>query len=237
MPFSLSIIVPIYNEEKTLPAVMESLARACPDAQIIYVDDGSADRSLTILRERARTQDTVLTKQNGGKGSALRLGLRHAEGGHTIVQDADLEYDPREIALLLSEATQHPGAAVFGSRFLRPNPNLYRRYLIGNKVLTFCANIFFGGALTDSYTCYKLLPTNVFRSLGLTGNGFEIEAELCAACLRRGILVREVPISYKPRSLEEGKKIRFRDAVKGLLTMLRVRLRDAPAAAADPASI
>ena len=220
----LSIVVPVYNEERTLAVIMKAITEACPEAEVLYVNDGSADKSLELLHTNARPQDQVLTKPNGGKGSAVRLGLEKASGTYCVIQDADLEYDPGEIALLVQEAEKHPGSAVFGSRFLKPNPNIYKRYLLGNKTLTTILNILFFARLTDSYTCYKLLPTEAFRGLGLTADGFELEAEIAAKCLRRGIPVREVPISYKPRTIEEGKKINWRDAVKGVLMMVRMRL-------------
>jgi hypothetical protein len=142
-----------------------------------------------------------------------------------VIQDADLEYDPAEIALLLNEAKMHPGSAVFGSRFLKPNPNIYKRFLIGNKVMTGMLNLIFFTHLTDSYTCYKLLPTDLFRSLHLTARGFELEAEMCAKCRKHKIPIREIPISYKPRTIAEGKKIGWKDVWRGLRMMLRVRLQ------------
>jgi len=220
---TLSIIVPVYNEGKTVSEIMDALGRIWPDAQLIYVDDGSKDDSLAVLRAHARPTDTVLTKVNGGKGSAIRMGLEKAEGAYTVIQDADLEYDPADIRLLLEEAQTHPGAVIFGSRFLRPNPNIYKRFLMGNKAMTLTLNVLFFSRITDSYTCYKLLPTDLFRSLGLVSRGFELEAEIAAKTLLKGVKIREVPISYKPRTIEEGKKIRFSDATKGVRTMLRIR--------------
>lgn len=219
---ALSIIVPVYNEERTLKRLMDALVAACPHAEIVYVNDGSTDASQAILDAGKRGQDVVLTKPNGGKGSAIRLGLLHASGRLTVIQDADLEYDPTEIALLEAEA-MNDTTAVFGSRFLQPNPNIYKRYLLGNRMMTLCLNILFRSHITDSYTCYKLLPTAVFQSLDLQSNGFEMEAEICAKCLKRGIAIREVPISYRPRSIAEGKKIGWKDAVKGVWMMGRVR--------------
>lgn len=223
MSTQLSILVPVYNEERTLETIMASIVDACPDAQIIYVDDESRDSSLAILQRKARPRDLVIPARHGGKGSAIRTGLARAEGTYTIIQDADLEYDPHQIHLLLEEAMAHPGSAVFGSRFLQENPNIYRRFLFGNKFLTACMNVLFHSHLTDTYTCYKLMPTEVWRRLPLTASGFELEAEICALALRSGIPIREVPIHYHPRTILEGKKINWRDAVKGLRTMLRLR--------------
>lgn len=219
----LTVLVPVYNEERTLPAIMEAIAAALPAAQVVYIDDGSKDGSLALLRRLARPQDLVLTKENGGKGSAIRLGLSHAEGRFTVIQDADLEYDPVEIHLLLAEAKKHPGAAVFGSRFKTKNPNIYKRFLIGNKVVTAFLNLLFFSSVSDSYTCYKLLPTELFRVLPLTANGFELEAEMCALCLKRKVPIREIPISYRPRTIEEGKKINGRDAWRGIRMMWKIR--------------
>lgn len=221
---SLTIIVPVYNEAATVKTVMDALHAACPEAQLVFVDDGSKDDSLAILRANARPNDVVVTKPNGGKGSAVREGLERATGDYVVVQDADLEYDPGEITTLLAEAAAHPGSAVFGSRFLHANPVRYRRFLIGNKAVTLALNALFLSRVTDSYTCYKLLPTPLFRSLRLESRGFELEAEICAKCLRAGIPIREVPITYAPRTVEEGKKIRFSDAWKGVRTMWRIRI-------------
>lgn len=225
---NLSILVPVYNEERTLKRVIDALTLAQPNSQIIYIDDGSQDRSLEILREYARPQDIVITKENGGKGSAIRAGIEKATGSFCIIQDADLEYDPAEITTILSDAIAHPDCAVFGSRFLQSNANIYKLYLLGNKVLTLVLNILFCGHLTDSYTCYKLFPTPLLKSLPLHADGFELEAELAAWPLKMGIAIREVPVTYRPRTFEEGKKINGRDAVRGIVTMLKVRMAQRP---------
>lgn len=222
---ALSIIVPVYNEARTLETIMSAISTACPDAQIVYVDDGSKDASLELLKKNARPTDLVLTKPNGGKGSAIRMGLAHATGTYTVIQDADLEYNPKEIHMLLDAAKKAPNTAVFGSRFSHgKTPHIYWRFLLGNKAMTALMNILFFDTLTDTYTCYKLLPTPLFRDLKLHSNGFELEAEITAKCLRQRTPIIEIPISYHPRSIEEGKKINWKDAVKGAVMMVKVRL-------------
>lgn len=220
---NLSVLVPVYNEARTLEKLMNELVAALPESEIVYIDDGSKDESLQILQRKKRPQDIVIHKKNGGKGSAIREGLFKATGQFCVIQDADLEYDPREILMLLQAADAHPGSIVFGSRFLKPNPNIYPLYLLGNKTLTAILNLLFRATLTDSYTCYKLFPTELLKKLPLTANGFEIEAELAAYPLKQGRMILECPISYKPRSFEEGKKINWKDAVRGIRTMLRIR--------------
>jgi glycosyltransferase involved in cell wall biosynthesis len=204
---SLNVLVPVYNEARTLERVMDALTVALPESRIIYVNDGSTDGTKDILEKKKRPQDTVIAR---------------ADADYCVIQDADLEYDPAEIKDLLKAAGSGNGI-VFGSRFLRPNANIYPLYLLGNKTLTFILNCLFCGRLTDSYTCYKLFPTKVLQSLPLKADGFELEAELAALPLKMGYGVTEVPVSYHPRTFEEGKKIGARDAVKGILTMLRIR--------------
>jgi len=126
--------------------------------------------------------------------------------------------------LLLKRAEETPGIAVFGSRFLKPNPNIYKRFLLGNKAMTALLNILFFSRITDSYTCYKLLATDLFRSLDIRSNGFEMEAEICCKTMKKGVRIVEIPVTYSPRTIEQGKKIRFSDAVKGALMILRQRV-------------
>ncbi len=221
----LHVIVPVYNEEKTLLNVMKKLEKTLPNANIIYVNDGSNDASLEILQKNARPQDIVLTKENGGKGSALRLGIASATAEYCVIQDADLEYNPEDIVLLLEKAEANLGSIIFGSRFLKTNPTMYPLFLLGNKILTWFLNMLFWSNISDSYTCYKLFPTKILQSIPLQGDGFEIEAELCAYPLKLKKKIIEIPITYAPRSFEEGKKIRAKDALKGILTMIKIRFK------------
>lgn len=218
-----SILIPVYNEEKTVAEIIAALHEHCSEAELIFINDGSKDKSLSILKELCRPEDIIIDKPNGGKGSAIRAGLEKATGKYCTIQDADLEYDPKQIPELVSVAELHKDAAVFGSRFLRRNPNIYKRFLWGNKVLTGVLNICFFSRITDSYTCYKLLPTDKFKGLGITANGFELEAEICCKCLKQRIPIHEIAVRYKPRRIEEGKKIKLSDAWKGIAMILRQR--------------
>lgn len=224
----LTIIVPVYNESSTVVEIMQALQQHCPIAEHVYVDDGSLDDSLVKIRAQARPEDIVVHQDNGGKGSAIRAGLVRASGTYTVIQDADTEYHPIQINRLLETAQQHPQAAIFGSRFLDWNPSTHWRFRLGNIALTSLANLLYGSRITDSYTCYKLLPTALFQSLQLTSRGFELEAEITGKCLRRGIPIVEIPITYRPRSVAQGKKIRWQDAWKGLCMFWRERRAAVP---------
>lgn len=217
----ISFLVPVYNErafiEKTLARVRE-LPLA---TEVIVVDDGSTDGTRDILRHtRGEGMLLLFHPSNQGKGGAIRTALVHARGTYTVIQDADLEYDPLDCLDLLGRAREEKRVAVFGSRFLSKNPCLYRRFSWGNKVLTGWINILCGTSYTDTYTCYKLLTTPLFRSLDLQSTGFEMEAEISVKLACRGIAVAECPIHYTPRKIEEGKKIGWKDAWRGAVKTL-----------------
>lgn len=224
----LSIVVPVYNEEKTIASIVARLHQHCSFAQLIFVDDGSRDRSLDILRSLVRPHDIVLTKENGGKGSAVRMGYRHAAGAYTIVQDADLEYSPEEIPALLQYAEEHGHAAVFGSRRLkRQKQFIHLTFFIGGSMLTYICNFLYGTRLTDQPTCYKMVRTDILGTLPLLENDFRFDPELTVMLARRGIAIHEVPISYHPRSVAEGKKINWRDWFKWVWVFLSLRVQPA----------
>jgi len=222
----LSIVVPVYNEERTLPTLMERLFRFCPDAECIFVNDGSKDASEKILRDRARAQDTVLTKPNGGKGSAVRMGYEHAHGIYTVVQDADLEYSPEEIPSLLAAAEQQDAPALFGSRRLKRQKQFaHVTSFVGGSALTVICNMLYGSHLTDQPTCYKMVKTDILRTFRLKENDFRFDPELTVFLLRRGCRIAEAPISYHPRTYAEGKKIVWQDWFKWVWVFVSLRLR------------
>ncbi len=226
MPIPLSIVVPVYNEERTLAALIARLYESCGGiAQVIFVDDGSRDSSLQILRSLARPQDTVVTKVNGGKGSAVREGYKHAQGMYTIVQDADLEYRPEEIPELLRYAREHDLPALFGSRRLKKQKQfVHLSFFIGGSMLTFICNMLYRTHLTDQPTCYKMVQTDILRTFPLQENDFRFDPELTVMLARRGVPIREVPVSYFPRTVEEGKKINWRDWFRWVWVFVKLRM-------------
>ncbi len=221
----LTVIVPVYNEARTLSTLIHRLHEVCGSiAQLIFVDDGSSDDSLTILRSATHHDDLVLTKPNGGKGSAIRFGLPHAQGQFTVIQDADLEYDPADAVRLLREAEARHLPVLYGSRRLYPHHrHAGWRYYIGGNLISTLVNVAYGSRLTDVMTCYKLIETGLLRSLQLRTDGFQWEVEITAQLLQRGIGIPEVPIDYHPRTKAEGKKIGGRDFLLCLATLLRAR--------------
>ncbi len=225
MSIPLSIVVPVYNEERTLAILIARLYASCGSiAQMIFVDDGSRDNSLQILRSLARPQDTVVTKENGGKGSAVLEGYKHAQGAYTIVQDADLEYSPEEIPELLRFAKEHDLPALFGSRRLKQQKQfVHLSFFIGGSMLTFICNMLYGTRLTDQPTCYKMVRTDMLRTLPLKEHDFRFDPELTVMLARRGVPIRELPISYFPRTVEEGKKINWRDWFRWVWVFMTLR--------------
>lgn len=226
----LSIIIPVLNEELTLEKVLEKVNQAPVlnyQKEIIVVNDGSIDRTQEILESLKDKFNLIILKhkKNRGKGRALRTGLKKTTGQAVIIQDADLEYNPNDYQNLLN-AFERTNSIVYGSRNISPKRRGYSHYVAGVWFLTLVNNLLFGSKLTDVYTCYKLFPTDLINSLNLESKGFEIEAEVTAKVLKKGYDIKEVAVSYNPRKFNEGKKIRFRDGLKGLWMMIKCRVKD-----------
>ncbi|HNW91952.1 MAG TPA: glycosyltransferase family 2 protein [bacterium] len=225
----LSVIIPVYNEQTTLPELLARV-RAVPVAkEIIIVDDGSTDGTREWLRDRPAVAGELVLyhDHNQGKGMALRTGLARATGEVVIIQDADLEYDPGDYPALLAPFADPAVQAVYGSRILGHNPGRSSFWFYwGGRLLSLLTSLLYNARLTDEATCYKLFRRELIQSLPLTCTGFEFCPEVTAKLLKRGVRIVEVPIRYHPRSRHEGKKITWRDGVTAIRLLIRYRFLD-----------
>ena len=226
----ISIIVPVYNEARTVRQVVERLLQIpLPAArEIIVVNDGSTDGTREVLDGIAPVEGVlsiVHAAANGGKGSALRIGLTHARGTIVAIQDADLELDPVQLGALVQPILDGEADVVYGSRFLGRRPPGPWISIAANRGLTLLTNVLFGGHLTDMETCYKIMAAPVARSLELESNRFEIEPEITAKLLRQGRRIVERPVTFDPRNRSSGKKIGWRDGFHAIAVLLKYRFR------------
>ena len=222
----LSVVVPVYNEAATVADVLgRVLATPLPvQLEVIAVDDGSADGSATILDGIDDPRLRVIRHAaNAGKGAAIRTGLAAATGDIVVIQDADLEYDPADWAELLPPLLAGEVDVVYGSRFMGSPVGMQWQNRWANRFLSGLTSVLYRRRLTDMETCYKLIRRSVFTSLDLSADRFDIEPEITAQLLRRGIEIRELPISYAARSHEDGKKIGYRDGLAAIRTLIRWR--------------
>jgi len=244
----LSIIMPVYNERNTLEEIVsrvrdvdltvnrDSSNRLLPGPvtlarEIVIVDDGSTDGTREILdrwrAEAASDMCIVFHERNGGKGAALRTGFERASGDIFVIQDADLEYDPRDYVKLLEPLLEGRSPVIYGSRFSGgPRSAMSLSHTLGNKLLTVFTNLLFGTSLSDMETCYKCFRRDVIANMSLRSRRFEIEPELTAKILKRGYTIFEVPISYNGRNFHEGKKISWQDGFSAVRTLLKYRFVD-----------
>ena len=227
MPPLVSIIVPVYNEAATVAAVIDRLLDVPfpADREILVVNDGSTDGTRAVLDGwPARSGVRIIhAPQNGGKGSAIRLGLAEASGSVIAIQDADLELDPAQLADLVAPILAGEATVVYGSRFLQPTSQAPWITVVANRVLTGVTNLLYGSRITDMETCYKIMDTAVARGLGLESNRFDIEPEITAKLLRAGHTIAERPVRFEPRSRAQGKKIGWRDGVRALQVLVKYR--------------
>jgi glycosyltransferase involved in cell wall biosynthesis len=220
--------MPVYNElttvERAIAAVVD--AAISDRYELIVVDDGSKDGTIDILRNGTWPEQVRILyhERNRGKGAALRTALAEARGTYTTIMDADLEYDPADIPALLEPLRRGDAEAVFGTRGFQSHSAYSFWYVIGNHAVTFAANLIFNSWISDMMTGQKAIKTELFRSLKLRERGFAIEAEITARLLRGGVRIYEVPIVYRARSREEGKKLTALDGLRVLRTLLRCRV-------------
>lgn len=225
-PF-ISILMPCYNEEATLPLILEKVLAVELNLEIIAVDDHSCDATYAMLQAAAAHEPRIRVVRhpnNRGKGAAIRSALAHARGEVVIIQDSDLEYDPNDYYALVKPIADGRVDVVFGSRFLGSHTGMYFWNALGNKGLTFLTNFLFNSWISDMETCYKVMRTEIMRSLKLESNDFRLEPEITAKVLLRGHRIYEVPVSYIGRTYEEGKKMHPSQGLYAILALLRYRL-------------
>lgn len=221
----LSIIIPVYNEEKTIKRVIRETLELDMPKEIIVIDDGSTDNSRAILENEISDPQVKINynEKNEGKGVALRKGFALLQGDYVVIQDADFEISPKELFKLQMLASRDNLDVIYGSRLLNGKNKFHFNSYLGNKILTFITNILFSANLTDMETPLKMFKKDVLKDINLESRGFEIEAEITAKLLRRNYKITEVPIVYYPRSRKEGKKIGLMDGLIAIFTLLKCK--------------
>lgn len=235
MPLKLSVVIPAYNEERTIAELVDRVKAVDlggHDLEIVVVDDGSKDRTREILKTIPGIR-VVLQERNGGKGAAVKAGFRAATGDIVVIQDADLEYDPQDYGALVRPIVEGRAHAVMGSRFILERLQFFGKgakspfftHYIGNILIVRITNALYRHSATDYEGCLKAFSKSIVDDMPIEANGFEYDNELICKLLRRGHRVVEVPIKYRPRTYEEGKKIKWQDGVRMIWTIVKWRFK------------
>lgn len=231
--FKLSVIVPVFNEEKTIQKIIQKIKSTKLkniSKEIIVVDDFSIDATRDILRKiNDNSVKIYYHAKNCGKGTAIKTGLKNATGNIILIQDADLEYDPKEYPMLLKPIIENRAKVVYGSRIevIRKNiKDMYKLHYVGNLFLTFVTNLLYGSRITDMETGYKVFRREVIKNINLRANRFDFEPEITAKILKKGYKIEEVPISFVGRKFNEGKKITWVDGIKAIYYLIKYRFVD-----------
>jgi len=224
---SVDIIIPVYNEEKTIENILEILENTdfCNlEKNIIIVDDCSTDATREILKRYEEKYTVIYKEKNGGKGSAVNVGFENAKSDIVIIQDADLEYNPSDYAPLLKLIVDGEADVVYGSRFLgTPFKDFMFLSFVANKFLTLLTNILYGTKLTDMETCYKAIKREFVKGLNIKSNKFDLEPEITAKLVKKGAKIKELPIKYNARSYQDGKKITYKDGLMAIRALFYYR--------------
>lgn len=222
----LSVIVPVYNEQNTIDEILhrvEAVTIQGWSKEIIVIDDGSTDRTKAILKSWEKKVHVIYKERNEGKGSALSIGFKKTTGDIVLIQDADLEYSPKDYPILLAPFDNPQVDVVYGSRFLGPHLSTMFIYAQGNKFVTLVTNLLFNTNITDMETGYKVFRSRVLDGVTIRAKRFDVEPELTVKVLKKGFQIYEVPISYYGRKFTEGKKLTWRDGVVALWTLIKYR--------------
>lgn len=223
---TLTIIIPVYNERSTISELLRRVFSETLSGwqkQVIVVDDGSNDGTRDVLAAWKKKCEIILQEKNQGKGAAVAAGFGHARGDIVLIQDADLEYSPRDYPALLAPFDDPRVMAVYGSRFLGPHLSTMYLYALGNKFVTFLTNVLYNTNITDMETGYKVFRRKVLDGIQIAARRFDFEPEVTAKILKAGFQIYEVPISYYGRKFSEGKKLTWKDGVVAMFTLLKQR--------------
>ncbi|HEY7349255.1 MAG TPA: glycosyltransferase family 2 protein [Ktedonobacterales bacterium] len=224
----VSVIIPVYNEKATIQRVIEMVQQTPYSKEIIIVDDCSTDGTRAILEQSAWPENVHIYyhAKNMGKGAGVRTGVQHATKEVIVIQDADLEYDPKDLDVVLKPIMDGKADVVYGSRFLGIHRAFLFWHYMGNKLLTFIANLLYNNMLTDMETGYKAFRAPILKSITIRSNRFDFEPEITAKVLKRQYRIYEVPIYYSGRDFDEGKKATWRDAFPALWALIKYRFVD-----------